>query len=581
MILLLIFAFLAGLVTLLAPCIWPLLPIVLSTSIGEGRRRPLGISLGVVISFTFFTLFTSYLIKAFHIDPNVLRIIAVIIITFLGLTMIFPGLSARLERFISGLIHFFGNRGNQAGNGFLAGLITGLSLGVLWSPCAGPILATIAALAASEKVTLDVVFVTIAYALGVGLPLFVIAYAGNKLLKKTRGLSNYTSKIQQIFGIVTILAAVGIFFNYDQKLQLQVLDKFPALGTAVNEFEKNALVTNKLSQIKNSSTEANDKTLKDFSTDRNHAPEFQGIKNWFNLPEGKESLTLTDLKGKVVLVDFWTYTCINCIRTLPHLISWHHKYHDQGLVVVGVHTPEFAFEKDVSNVRNAINRYSIPYTIAQDNNYVTWNNYNNQYWPAEYLIDVRGVIRHTHFGEGDYLETEKVIRQLLSEAGKNIASKVDTLPDQTPERLLSPETYLGTQRMQYYFPSGSMRSGIKTFTLSKNIPINSFTLGGTWNIADDYAITVSQATLNYYFSATKVFLVLRPGTAAGHPKVKIFLDGQPVNKENQGADVINSEISIDSDKLYNLIDIKSGASIHILHLEFEAPGIEAYAFTFG
>ncbi len=571
MILLLTFSFLAGMVTILAPCIWPVLPIVLSSSMGKGHQRPLGITLGVMISFTVLTLFTSYLIRIFHFDPNVLRMIAVVIIAFLGLSMIIPALSTRLELLVSRLTSAFGNRGNQHGNGFVPGFITGLSLGVLWTPCAGPILATIAALAATGKVNSDVVLLTIAYVLGLGIPLFAIAYGGKKLITQTRGLSKYTGRIQQIFGVITILAAIAIFTHYDQKLQIKLIEAFPKLGTAVNGFESSGLVSSQLQNL----TGAGQKRT------GSSAPDLIGITQWFNLPDDKKSLTLSDLKGKVVLIDFWTYTCINCLRTLPHINSWYQKYKDQGFVVIGVHTPEFVFERDAKNVQNAIKSYAIAYPVAQDNNYATWNNYHNEYWPAEYLIDATGNIRHTHFGEGDYSQTESAIQTLLKEAGQKVVSFVDELPDQTPTIALSPETYLGAKRMQYYYPTGSLGIGVQNLTLSKDPNLNSFSLGGTWNITNENAITGEHAILNYHFYAAKVFLVLRPGTAAAQAKVKLFLDDQPVTSANQGSDVVNGEITITSDKLYNLIDLQGNVGNHTLRLEFQYSGIELFAFTFG
>jgi thiol-disulfide isomerase/thioredoxin len=286
------------------------------------------------------------------------------------------------------------------------------------------------------------------------------------------------------------------------------------------------------------------------------------------------------LKGKVVLVDFWTYTCINCIRTLPHVTSWYDKYKDKGFVVIGVHTPEFQFEHDMGNVQNAIKMYNIHYPVPQDNNYAIWNNYNNQYWPAEYLIDANGNIRRTHFGEGEYDQTEMAIQALLKEKGAKITSSLDKMPDQTPTMQLSPETYLGSNRMEYYFPDQNTGVVNKNFILSDNLSQNTFSLGGNWNITSDNAITGVGAELNYNFSADKVYLVLRPGSAK-NAKVRVFLDGKVVDSSNMGADVQNGVVTIDTDRLYNLIDLKGNGGSHILKIEFEDSGIEAFAFTFG
>lgn len=577
MILLLGFSFLAGFVTILAPCIWPVLPIVLSSSIaGKGHQRPLGITLGVMLSFTVFTLSVSFLVKIFHLDPNIFRLIAVIIIGFLGFMMLIPTLAARFETLVSRLSNIFGTTTNT-GSGFIPGFITGLSLGVVWSPCAGPILATIATLAATGHVTIEVMFVTIAYVTGVGIPLFAFAYGGQQFITRARGINKFTGKIQQVFGAIMILAAIAIFTNYDKTLQLQLLNTFPQFSTVLNGFEQSDTVQLQLDQLKGKKSAPSFSTSGLFNANT-PAPEFTGIDKWLNTDK---PLPLSALKGKVVLVDFWTYTCINCLRTLPHVTSWYDKYKDKGFVVIGVHTPEFQFEHDTKNVENAIKQFGIHYPVAQDNEYATWNAFANQYWPAEYLIDAKGNVRRTHFGEGEYDQTELAIQTLLKESGKKVDNTLDTMPDQSPTSRLSPETYLGVKRMEYYYPSGTTPSGKNSFILSNDPSEDSFSLGGEWTITDENAITGKNAVLNYNFTANKVFLVLRPGTAKSSAKVKVFLDDKPVDATNAGSDVKEERITIDSDRLYNLIDLKGHPGNHILRLEFQSPGIEAFAFTFG
>lgn len=578
MILLLVFSFLAGFVTILAPCIWPILPIVLSSSLagGRGHQRSLGITLGVIISFTIFTLSVSYLVRIFHFDPNILRLLAVVIIALLGLTMIIPALAIKFELFVSRLSNVFGNNPKAKNNGFVSGFITGLSVGIIWSPCAGPILATITALAATEQVSLYVILVTLAYVTGVGVPLFAFAYGGQRFIMRARGINKYTEKIQQAFGVVMILAAIAIYTNYNQMLQLQLLNTFPALGTVVNGFENSNFVINQLNLLKGKQGTQIPSSAGLFNANT-PAPDFIGIDKWLNTDT---PLTIANLKGNVVLVDFWTYTCINCIRTLPHLTSWYDKYKDDGFVIVGVHTPEFQFEHDTQNVLNAIKMYAIHYPVAQDNEYATWNKYNNQYWPAEYLIDAKGTIRRTHFGEGEYDQTELAIRSLLQEAGKNATGSPDTLPDQTPQNQISPETYLGSARMQYYFPTGNVGNGTQTFSLSDNPDRDSFSYGGTWTITDEYALAGSNATLNYNFTASKVYIILRPGSTAGNT-VTVYLDGKIIDSSIAGADVKNGIMTVDSDRLYNVVDLHRDTQNHILRLEFQSQGIQAYTFTFG
>ncbi len=583
MILLLGFSFLAGLITILTPCMWPMLPIVLSANIkGKDHTRPLGITIGVMASFAIFTLSISYLVRAFHFDPNILRIFAVVVIVFLGLTLIIPKLTGILESYVSRLTGLF-HLQQQQGNDFKSGLLTGLILGIVWSPCGGPILASIAALAATGMVSLQVILVTLAYVTGVGLPLFFFIYGGQRFVTKTRFLSSYTGRIQQIFGVIMILTAIAIYFNYDKYLQAQFLQAFPQLGQSINGFENSSVVTNGLNKLTGRNLTTSTDTSGLFNTNY-PAPEFTGITQWLNNPDGtgKESkpLTLKELRGKVVLVDFWTYTCINCIRTLPFVISWYDKYKDQGFVVIGVHTPEFQFEHDTQNVLNAIKMFHIHYPVAQDNNYSTWNAYNNEYWPAEYLIDANGNVRHTHFGEGEYDQTEMAIRVLLKEAGKKVSGSLDTIQDQTPQNQISPETYLGSKRMQYYYPSGSLGNGTQNFTLSDNIPQNSFSYGGTWNITDETAIAGNNATLNYNFVAGHVYIILRPGSSSGGT-VKVFLDGNVIDASIAGTDVKNGIVTVDTDRLYNIVDLHGKTENHTLKLEFQTPGIQAYTFTFG
>jgi cytochrome c biogenesis protein CcdA/thiol-disulfide isomerase/thioredoxin len=573
------FAFLAGLVTILAPCIWPILPIILSSSVAsKGHKRPLGITLGIMLSFGFFTLAISYLVKIFHFDPNSLRFVAVFVIGFLGLTMVVPVLSRSVEGFISRLSSFFGQRSKQ-GSGFGAGFLTGLSLGIVWSPCAGPILAAIATLAATGKVTLAVVLVTAAYVTGVGIPLFVFAYGGRSVITRTRFLSAHLGRIQQGFGVIMLLTAVAIYTNYDRYVETKLLSAFPQFSTTLNGFESDSTVTHQLDVLKGvKPVKYIDPPESDLFNANYKAPDFVGISRWLNT-DGP--ISIDNLRGKVVLVDFWTYTCINCIRTLPHVTAWYDKYKDKGFVVIGVHTPEFQFEHEAGNVLDAIKMYNIHYPVAQDNDYSTWNNYNNEYWPAEYLIDANGVVRRTHFGEGEYDKMETAIQDLLRQAGQNVSARLAAVPDQTPEGEQSPETYLGAYRAEYYFPSGKLGMGRREFTLANDPRRDSFSLGGEWNIRNQDAVAGNNAVLNYRFYADKVFLVLRPGSAGAGAKVRVFVDGKPVDGMNAGSDVKDGVVTIDSARLYTLVDLHGKPGGHILRLEFETPGIEAFAFTFG
>jgi cytochrome c biogenesis protein CcdA/thiol-disulfide isomerase/thioredoxin len=581
MIVLLLFSFISGLVTIFAPCIWPLLPIILASSSTGGKSKPLGITLGVILSFAFFTLTLSYIIKIIPFDADLLRIIAVIVISFFGLTLLIP----RLNRYVEGYVSRFSATSGVSGKnkaGFWGGFITGISLGIVWTPCAGPILATIATLAATKAVNFQVVLVTIAYVSGIGITLFTFSLLGNILFKKSRFLNKYTGKIQQIFGVIMILTALAILTNFDKVLQVKLLHYFPSYSSLLYSLESNQQVTTQLNELRGNNSVDTNKIkmpvakpggLPELGT----APEFNGQYTWLN----SSPLKMKNLKGKVVLVDFWTYTCINCIRTLPYVTGWYEKYKEKGLVVIGVHTPEFEFEKKTENVKNALKQHSIHYPVVQDNDYEIWNSYNNQYWPAKYLIDSQGVIRYEHFGEGNYDETEHAIQKLLEEAGHKTSQDTVKVQSEVPSFNISPETYLGSARMQYLYPNGSVGNGTDNFELDESIPVNSFSYGGQWSIADEYGMSGTNASLAYHFHANKVFLVMRPGKINTSVRVKVFLDGKPIPQEFAGADVKDGILTVPSDNTYNLVDLHGNEDSHILKLEFNDQGTEVYAFTFG
>lgn len=560
MIVLLVFAFLSGLVTIAAPCIWPLLPIILSSSSQGGHKKPLGITLGIISSFAFFTLTLSYIVSIIPIDLDLLRLFAVGIIMFFGLTLLVPRLNQIVEGMVSRLSGKFAGATKREGGGFVSGYITGLALGLVWTPCAGPILATIATLAATQAVNFQIVLVTVVYVIGVGIPLFLFALLGNRIFSKSKSLSKYTGRIQQIFGAVMIITAFLILTNQDKVIQARLLDAFPQYSKFLVNLESNDAVKSQLDKLKGkndgSTTFKEGKpmnSVNDTLPKLGKAPEFVGIEKWLQ----SEPLTIGELKGKVVLVDFWTYTCINCIRTLPFVTSWHEKYKDQGFVVIGVHTPEFEFEKKTENVQNAIKQFGIKYPVAQDNEFATWNAYNNHYWPAKYLIDVDGNVRYTHFGEGEYDVTEENIKKLLAEAGKKVSEGTLELEETTPTDVKTPETYLGSLRAQ---------------------PNSYLQLSSDWKTMPEYSETVAGSTIDLEFNANKVFLVI---TSENAGIFDVFLDGYPVKPEFSGKDVKNGVVETDSARLYELIDLKGKSGEHKLKLNFQTPEIRVFAFTFG
>lgn len=578
MIILLIFAFISGLVTIFAPCIWPLLPIILAASSTGEKKKPLGITIGVVSSFVLFTLSISYLVRLIPFDPNIFRLFAVIVIGFFGLVLILPGLNQVVEGWVSRLSGGFGKTITSDKKGFRSGIVTGFALGIVWAPCAGPILATIATLAATQAVTLSVILVTIAYGIGVGIPLFFFALAGSHLFSKSKRLSKYTGLIQQIFGVIMIVTAFAILTNLDKTVQVKLLDAFPSYSNLLYKLEGNAKVQQELNELRGAknSTSFEGKPIDMLTSNQSlpnlgQAPEFVGITKWLNLPEGQTSLTMEDLRGKVVLVDFWTYTCINCIRTFPFVTNWYEKYKDKGFVIVGIHTPEFEFEKNTNNVLGAIKQYNISYPVAQDNNYQTWSAYNNQYWPAHYLIDAKGRVRYTHFGEGSYDETEHAIQELLKEKGVEVEDETVNVKDTTPRTSQTPETYLGEQRIERFASNESIKEGKGTYTLPEALSLHYFAYEGLWNVQREYAEAGKNAALELRFLGPKANLVIVPKTSVD--KVRVIIDG--VDKGYVPFDSQNPN------DVYTLIDLKGKSGEHLLRLEFETEGTKIYAFTFG
>jgi cytochrome c biogenesis protein CcdA/thiol-disulfide isomerase/thioredoxin len=584
MAILLFFAFLSGFVTVLSPCVLPVLPIVLSSSAASGKRRPLGVITGLVISFSIFTLLISQIVRLLGLSANTLRIVAVAIIGFLGLSMIIPKLNELVERAFGFLPRLAGDNQHQ-GNGFSPGFITGLSLGLIWAPCAGPILASVTALAATQSVNFGSVLVVIAYAIGSGIPLLGIAYGGRSLIQKVPFLSGNLGKVQRLFGVVMILTAIAIALNFDILVSVWLTQNLPSgIASLMSNFETSDLIQKQIDQLSESDMQTDyftnsDLTLAELEMgimlpNLGPAPDFSGIDNWIN----SEPLALADLRGKVVLVDFWTYSCINCVRTLPYLTDWHAKYKDDGLVIIGVHTPEFAFEKETQNVVNAINRFKIEYAVAQDNDYITWRAYNNRYWPAKYFIDAQGYVRYVHFGEGEYEESELVIQQLLAEAGMKTDQAL-TREEAVPiSREQTPELYIGYGRQEAFVSSTPLViDEAATYTIPDEIPLHHFSVSGRWIFLREHAESLEAGNqLTLHFNAKDVYLVFvaeQPG------RIRVDLSNPQLKNSSPEIDE-NSEILIDEATLYHLVSL-DGLMEGSLTIEFLDPGLQVFAFTFG
>jgi cytochrome c biogenesis protein CcdA/thiol-disulfide isomerase/thioredoxin len=570
------FAFIAGAATALSPCVLPVLPVVLSAGLTGGRRRPLGILTGLALSFAFATVALVYVIDALGLPDDLLRNIAIAVLLGFGIALLVPPLAARVEAWISRFAPKPGGA-SRVGGGFGSGLLVGLSLGFVYAPCAGPILAGVITVSAAQEFTTGRLAVAMAYALGSGVVLYLLMLGGRRL---TSRLSRHAGRLQMGMGAVMVVVAVLMFGDYDTRFQTAIADDLPAfLVNPSGDLEESGSVRDQLAELRSGTGPSRLQADAGSSLPAlGPAPDFTGTQRWFNTAGGRP-LSLDELRGKVVLVDFWTYTCINCIRTLPYVKAWDARYRKRGLVIVGVHTPEFPFERDAGNVEQAIAQNGLRYPVVQDNDYATWDAYGNQFWPAKYLIDSRGRVRYTHFGEGDYEETEEAIRRLLEEAGRRPPPGLAGARAQQPSPgVTTPESYLGAARAER-FVNGPIRAGTQTFPAPDGaVPDDQLALQGRWRIDESSATPLRGARLKVAFGARRVFLVL--GTGGGEPRrVRVLLDGRPLPEKLAGGDVRGGIVLVDRQRLYRLVELPK-AERHLLTLEL-APGVSGYAFTFG
>ncbi len=534
-------AFLAGIVTAISPCVYPVLPIIFAGGASGGRRRPYAIIAGLVVTFTLSLLFVGWLLDRIGLSQDFLRKLSIGFLLLFAATLVIPPLARAIER---PLLRFSRRPSGDLGGGFLLGA----SLGLLFVPCGGPVLGFIttqtASLAGGKRVGLAV-----AYALGAALPMLLLALGGQRAAGRIRGLSLQGRTARAVLGGVMAVSALLIAFDVDKKLQTKIGDYTPWLQKA----ERSCYTRKQLGQRCLASKPAST-ALKDYGP----APDFTGISNWIN----SKPVTVSDLRGKVVLVDFWTYSCINCLRTLPHLKAWDAAYRKAGLRIVGVHTPEFAFEHVPSNVRKATRELGVRYAVAIDNDYKTWDAYQNGAWPTEYLVDRRGHIREIKEGEGNYDDTERTIRKLLGEPAK---AQLASVADQTPQHVaMTPETYLGWERLERYSGSQVVPDRVVPYKFPRTVPPNTVAYDGVWKVERQRIVAADRARLRLGFLAQNVYLVL-----GGKGSLQVLVDGKPVRTIQVGG----------LSRLYTLLQypkLREGE----LELRF-APGVTAYAFTFG
>ena len=541
MLLLILIGLLAGFVTVISPCVLPVLPILLAG--GASGRKPLRIVAGLVASFSVFTLFATWLLDKLGLPQDFLRNLAIALLFVTAAVLLLPRAALWLERYLA----FFSRlRPANAGNGFFLGV----TLGLVFVPCAGPFLAAITTAAARENFGGRTIVATLAYAIGAAIPMLAIAYGGREASTRIRA---HAEQIRIGAGVVIALVAVGLVFHVDDHLAQLT----PGYTTFLQDkIEKSSSAQRELAKVRGGGEALQAHTTSNGLPDYGVAPPLHADGAWIN----SQPTTLQALRGKVVLVDFWTYSCINCLRTLPHLKAWYATYRKDGLVIVGVHTPEFAFEHVTSNVRSAVKRLGIRYPVVQDNNYKTWDNYANQYWPAEYLIDRTGHVRHTHFGEGEYGQTEALIRRLLGAKGPGTHAIADT----TPTEEMTPESYLGYARIGNYAGTTIIPNKNARYRFATTLPSNTYSYDGQWRVGAEQIVAGKGARLRLNYTAKDVYIVL-----GGHGTVAVSIDGKPTKT-----------LRVDAEKLYTVATSARTAQNALLELDF-SPGVQAYSFTFG
>jgi cytochrome c biogenesis protein CcdA/thiol-disulfide isomerase/thioredoxin len=561
-------AFIAGMLTVLAPCVLPLLPIIIGGSVtgdSTNRKRPLIIAASLAVSLIVFTLLLKVTTLLINVPPSAITYFSGGIIIALGIVTLFPGIYAT----IIGRLGIEQRATKTLGKGFgdkrqwLGPVITGAALGPVFSSCS-PVYAYI--LATVLPVNFGQAFAyIISYVLGLSVLLLLIGFYGQKLIKRIKFASNPRGWFQRIIAILFIIVGLMIITGYDKKFQTYISSHTP--------FNLDAISSSFLPASKNKVNSSSIYNVTPYA-----APEFTGLDGWIN----SDPQTIKQLKGKIVLVDFWTYSCINCIRNNPYLEKWYNTYKDNGLVVVGIHAPEFSFEKITANVQQAVKAQGITYPVALDNEFSTWNAYDNRSWPASYLIDARGQVVRVHEGEGQYQQEEDAIRTLLTNNGANLdgkqATTTTTIAPITSAQ--TPETYLGYNRASNYSGTPALAAQpSNTFTPAGSLNSNQWSLGGNWEVQGQKIIAKGNSTLQFKVSAKDVYLV--GGSGSQPQQVSIKINGQPIESTGfSGADISGSSVAISESKLYKIADFKKFTNDQLI--EITVPdGVELNTFTFG
>ncbi|MDQ0134738.1 cytochrome c biogenesis protein CcdA/thiol-disulfide isomerase/thioredoxin [Neorhizobium galegae] len=588
---LLIIAYLGGALTILSPCILPILPFVFARAGQPFVRSTLPMLAGMAATFalvaTLAAIGGSWAIHANEYG----RLAAIVLLAVFGVSLLSP----RVASFVTRPVVDFGNRLlNASGKPgsvptAASSLVLGIATGLLWAPCAGPILGLVLTGAALQGANLETTFLLAAYAAGAATSLAIALIVGGKVFARMKRSLGVSERIRQVLGAAVLAGVAVIALGLDTGL----LARLSYTSTA--SFEQAVLdrlhakpATGSPSEIAGSGMMVAADTARPFRSTlavEGRAPSLDGAVEWLN----SAPLTTEQLRGKVVLVDFWTYSCINCIRTVPYVRAWAEKYKDQGLVVIGVHAPEFAFEKKIDNVKKAVGDFKIGYPVAIDNDYKIWRAFENSYWPAHYLIDAKGQIRYHHFGEGNYRQSEQAIQDLLREAGSETAATAPVVPDAkgaeiSPDlsNVRSGETYLGYKRATNFASPETLRADAARDYSVEEPSLNEWGLSGTWTVGAEQA-TLSQpdGSIAYRFSARDLHLVLGPGAAGKPVRFQVRIDGKAPGTDH-GADIdADGNGTVTATRLYQLVRQAGDVEARNFEIRFLDPGVEAYAFTFG
>ncbi|NWB69427.1 cytochrome c biogenesis protein DipZ [Pseudomonas sp. I8001] len=583
---LLVLAYLGGVLTIVSPCILPVLPFVFARTGQPFLRSGLPLLLGMAMTFALVASLAA-VGGGWVVQVNQYgRWLALLFVALFGLTLLLPSLSERLTRPLVAA----GSRLSEAagadsrprpGASFLIGVATGL----LWAPCAGPILGLVLTGAALQGASIGTTLLLLAYAAGAATSLALALLVGGKVfgfMKRSLGAGEW---LRRGLGALMLAGVAAIALGLDTGI-LARLSTASTGGLEQSLVEKLSAKPEQKSGAMMAGGAMMAANRSDTLPVEGQLPPLDGAVQWLN----SEPLTAEALKGKVVLVDFWTYSCINCLRTLPYVKAWAEKYRDQGLVVIGVHAPEFAFERDVNNVTKAMKDLGITYPVAIDNNYKIWRAFNNQYWPAHYFADAKGQIRYHHFGEGDYAESERVIQQLLREAGATKvagglieadAKGIQAAPDMN--EVQSPETYLGFQRAENFVTTGTLGTDkVVNYPAAGNLALNNWTLEGPWNVGGQQAtLAATNGKIVYRFHARDLHLVLGPGADGKPVRFKVSIDGQAPG-DAHGTDVApDGSGTVTEQRLYQLVRQPGAVKDRTFTIEFLDPQVAAYAFTFG